>query len=143
MCAGNLPDYDDLVRDSQEDVTMEDANRILNEEDEPEITNRDKCSGSKTSDLKSKKKGEASANQKIRPVPKRADCGEGDMSAPNLPRSRLDSAASSVSGMPMKSDTLPSLYFSTAKAREAAAPPPRARQEERPLPVRALWCAFR
>jgi hypothetical protein len=123
MCAGSLPDYDDLVRDSQEDVTMEDANRMLNEEDEPEITDRDKCSGSKTSDLKIEKKGEMGANPKIRPVPKRADCGEGEMSAPNLPRSRLDSAASNVSSMPTKSDTLPSLYFSTAKAREAAAPP--------------------
>jgi hypothetical protein len=123
MCAGSLPDYDDLVRDSQEDVTMEDANRMLNEEDEPEITVRDKCSGSKTSDLKIEKRGETGANPKIRPVPKRADCGEGEMSAPNLPRSRLDSAASNVSSMPTKSDTLPSLYFSTAKAREAAAPP--------------------
>ncbi len=142
MCAGSLPDYDDLVRDSQEDVTMEDANRMLNEEDEPEITDRDKCSGLKTGDLMNEKKGEMGAN----PVPKRADCEEGEMSVPNLPnlpRSCLDSTASNVSNMPTKSDTLPSLYFSTAKAREAAAPPARARRGERPLPVLALWCAFR
>jgi hypothetical protein len=113
MCAGSLPDFDDLVRDSQEDVTMEDANRILNEEDEPEITDRNKCSGSKTSELKIETRGETGANPKIRPVPKpvpnRADCGEGEMSAPNLPRSHLDSAASNVSSTPTKSDILPSL----------------------------------
>jgi hypothetical protein len=27
MCAGSLPDYDDLVRDSHDDVTMEDVER--------------------------------------------------------------------------------------------------------------------
>jgi hypothetical protein len=121
-CAGSLPDYDDLVRDSQEDVTMEDANWMLNEEDEPEIVDKDKCSGTKTCDLMIEKKGETGAKPKFRPVPKRADCEEGEMSVPNLPRNRLDSTASNVSNMPTKSDTLPSLYFSTAKAREAAAP---------------------
>jgi hypothetical protein len=123
MCAGSLPDYDDLVRDSQEDVTMEDANRILNEEDEPEITDRNKCTGTKPSERKNEMGGETSANPKIRPVPKRADYGEGEVKAPNLPRTRLDSVASNASSTPAKSDTLPSLYFSTAKAREAAAPP--------------------
>ncbi len=123
MCAGCLPDYDDLVRDSQEDVTMEDANRILNEEDEPEVTDGNKCTGTKPSERKIEKRGETSTNRNIRPVPKRADCGEGEVKEPNLPRIHLDSAASNASSTPAKSDTLPSLYFSTAKAREAAAPP--------------------
>jgi hypothetical protein len=38
-------------------------------------------------------------------------------------RNRTDSSVSSLTGTPRKSETLTSLYYSTAKAREAAAPP--------------------
>jgi hypothetical protein len=107
----SLADYDDLVREDPEDVTMEDANRILNEDDDqPEgaASSRDGTGPSAAVEASKTKE----------------HCGDRSSIENNVPfRNRTDSTVSSLSGIPRKSDTLTSLYFSTAKAREAAAPP--------------------
>jgi hypothetical protein len=107
----SLADYDDLVREDPEDVTMEDANRILNEDDDQPEGAASSQDGTGSSDG-------VGANKTKEP------CSDRRSLENNVPfRNRTDSSVSSLSGTPRKSDTLTSLYFSTAKAREAAAPP--------------------
>jgi hypothetical protein len=90
---------------------MEDANRILNEDNEQPEGVASGQAGSRASAGMG-----ASTTKEICSDPKRLEN--------NMPfRSRTDSSASSLTGTPRKSETLISLYFSTAKAREAAAPP--------------------
>jgi hypothetical protein len=106
-----LADYDDLVREDPEDVTMEDANRILNEDDE-------------------QLEGAASSRDGTGPSVAAGVCrtreigGDRGSEENKVPfRNRTDSSVSGFSGTARKSDILTSLYYTTAKAREAAALP--------------------
>jgi hypothetical protein len=90
---------------------MEDANRILNEDD-------DQPEGAASGQAGTGASAGMGANTT------KESCSDRRRLENIVPfRSRTDSSVSSLSGTPRKSETLTSLYSSTAKAREAAAPP--------------------
>jgi hypothetical protein len=115
---GKPADYDDLA----DDVSMEDANRILNTEDDMDVN---------VAAALSTKDG---FNP---PLPSQTpDCPRGCSKGPDpqsiRPTSLSSTSSASLSGF-KKSDTLPPLYQATSKTREAAFSPCILRGED-PLP---------